>query len=173
MSDKIERYNEIYVGLWSDIALRGSIHPNEPDSKVEQEAALLIRKLRQAIERLRRIVDDEQPPVEVHSLQDARKLNKDELAYLAWQFFQWGNGEDCPINVCHDFPCQYRRKMKAECEEKLKNGDLDEEGMKDQQEHGYYANSFCDEDGMGCWAEYYLWCYRNGYNSNNGKKKTK
>ncbi len=170
MSDKIERYKEICVDL-HDLSMFLQM-PRE-DKIAEIEATLLIRELRQFIERLRRIVDDGQPPVEVRSLRDATKLKKDELAFLAWQFFQWGHGEDCPVNVCHDFPCQYRRKMKEECEENLKNGDLDEAGRKDQQEHGYYANAYCDEDGMGCWAEYYLWCYRNGVNPLNGKKEAK
>ena len=168
MSEKIEKYNTIASEvneLNPQVIIVGT------DSDAELEAAKTIRTLRQIIERLRRIVDDEQPPIEVHSLQDAMKLSKDELAFLAWQFFQWGHGEDCPVNVCHDFPCQYRRKAKAECEENLKNGDLDEVGMEDQKKHGYYANAYCDEDGMGCWAEYYLWCYRNGVNPLNGKKE--
>ena len=125
MSDKIERYNDIAI----ELAKFAPIFAKGDDHDAELEAAKTIRELRQIIERLRRVVDDEQPPVEVHSLQDAMKLNRDELAFLAWQFFQWGNGEDCPVNVSHCFPCQYRRKIKAECEESLKNGDLDEAGM--------------------------------------------
>ena len=173
MSDKIERYNEIYTCLWNSISNRGFIRQNEPDSKVEQEAALLIRELRQIIERLRRVADDEQPPVEVHSLQDAMKLNRDELAFLAWQFFQWINSDEgCPADKCKDFPCKYRREQKATCEENLKNGDLDEFGMKEQQDNGFFAD-FCEGDQQGCWAEYYLWCYRNGVNPLNGKKEAK
>ena len=33
MSEKTEKYNEIYVSLWGDIARRGFIHQNEPDRK--------------------------------------------------------------------------------------------------------------------------------------------
>lgn len=41
---------------------------------------------------------------------DAKKLNKDELAYLAWQFFQWINSDEgCPADKCKEFPCKYRR----------------------------------------------------------------
>ena len=170
MSEKTERFNSLLTEFKKATQ---AFNYARQDDKAETFAISIIRELRQFVERLRRIVDDEQPPIEVHSLQDAMKLNKDELAFLAWQFFQWVNGEDCPVNVCHDFPCQYRRKIKEVCEESLKSGYLDEAGMKDQQEHGYYANAYCDEDGMGCWAEYYLWCYRNGYNPLNGKKEAK
>lgn len=172
MSDKIERYNEIYISVWNDIANRNCLKKNDADDKAEQEAASLIRELRQCIERLRRIVDDEQPPVEVHSLQDAMKLNRDELAYIMWQFLQWINNDegDCPSIFCVDFPCQYRREQKAMCEENLANGDLDEAGMEDQKKNGFYAG-YCNGDQQVCWAEYYLWCYRNGVNPLNGKKE--
>ena len=174
MSDKIERYNEIYTCLWNNISNRGFIQPNEPDSKVEQEAASFIRELRQIIERLRRIVDDGEPLQQVvRSMQDAMKLPKDELAFLAGQFSQWiNNDEGCPARDCVEFPCEYRCIRKAECEENLKNGDLDEVGMKEQQDNGFFAD-FCEGDQQGCWAEYYLWCYRNGVNPLNGKKEAK
>ena len=171
MSDKIEKYNEIIKDLRK--IPTGTFLDCEPIRDVEVEATLKIRELRQYIERLRRIVDDEQPPIEVHSLQDAMKLNKDELAYLAWQFFQWINSDEgCPADKCKDFPCKYRREQKEMCEENLKNGDLDEFGMKEQQENGFFA-AFCEGDQQGCWAEYYLWCYRNGVNPLNGKKEAK
>lgn len=171
MSDKIERYNDIVVDM-TNLVTRDMLI-GVSDNEVEQEAASLIRGLCQAIERLRRIVDDEQPPVEVHSLRDAMKLNKDELAFLAWQFFQWINSDEgCPADKCKVFPCKYRREQKATCEENLKNGDLDEFGMKEQQDNGFFAD-FCEGDQQGCWAEYYLWCYRNGVNPLNGKKEAK
>ena len=170
MSDKIERYNEIIKDLRT--IPTGTFLDCEPIRDVKVEAILKIRGLRQIIERLRRIVDDEQPPVEVHSLQDAMKLNKDELAFLAWQFFQWLNGEDCPADTCKDFPCHYRHEIKAEFEENLQNGDIDAETMKKQHDNGYFA-CYCDGARQGCWAEYYLWCYRNGVNPMNGKKEAK
>ena len=171
MSDKIERYNEIIKDLRT--IPTGTFLDCEPIRDVEVEATLKIRELRQIIERLRRIVDDEQPPVEVHSLRDAMKLNRDELAFLVWQFFQWINSDEgCPADKCKDFPCKYRREQKATCEENLKNGDLDEFGMKEQQDNGFFAD-FCEGDQQGCWAEYYLWCYRNGVNPLNGKKEAK
>ena len=171
MSDKIERYNETIKDLRT--IPTGTFLDCEPIRDVEVEATLKIRELRQTIERLRRIVDDEQPPIEVNSLRDAMKLNRDELAYLAWQFFQWINSDEgCPADKCKDFPCKYRREQKATCEENLKNGDLDEFGMKEQQDNGFFAD-FCEGDQQGCWAEYYLWCYRNGVNPLNGKKEAK
>lgn len=170
MSDKIERYKEICVDLHD---LSTFLQMPREDKMAEIEATLLIRELRQTIERLRRVVDDGEPPIEVHSLKDAMKLNRDELAFLAWQFFQWINSDDgCPADKCKDFPCKYRREQKAMCEENLKNGDLDEDGMKEQQDNGFYA-SFCEGDQQGCWAEYYLWCYRNNVNPLNGKKEAK
>ena len=168
MSEKIEKYNDIAI----EVAKLAPILVKD-DHDAELEAVKLIRELRQIIEHLRRVVGESDTDESPRSLTDMNKLHKDELAFVTWQFFQWGHGEDCPVNVCHDFPCQYRRKMKEECEENLRNGDLDEAGMEDQKEHGYYANAYCDEDGMGCWAEYYLWCYRNGYNPLNGKKEKK
>lgn len=103
----------------SDLNLLNLLWKNVDDQEAEKQSLRLIRVFRQYIERLRRIVDDEQPPVEVRSLQDAMKLNRDELAYLAWQFFQWLNGDDCPADTCKDFPCHYRQEVKAECEENL------------------------------------------------------
>ena len=169
MSDKIERYNDIAI----ELAKFAPIFAKGDDHDAELEAANTIRTLRQIIERLRRVVDDGEPPVEVHSLQDAMRLNKDELAYLAWQFFQWINSDEgCPADKCKDFPCKYRREQQATCEENLKNGDLDEFGMKEQQDNGFFAD-FCEGDQQGCWAEYYLWCYRSGVNPLNGKKEAK
>lgn len=170
MSDKIERYKEICVELHD---LSTFLQMPREDKMAEIEATMLIRELRQIIERLRRVVDDEQPPIEVHSLQDAMRLNRDELAFLAWQFSQWINSDEgCPADKCKDFPCKYRREQKATCEENLKNGDLDEFGMKEQQDNGFFAD-FCEGDQQGCWAEYYLWCYRNNVNPLNGKKEAK
>ena len=169
MSDKIEIYNDIAI----ELAKFAPIFAKGDDHDAELEAVKTIRELRKFIERLRRIVDDEQPPIEVHSLRDAMKLNKDELAFLAWQFFQWINSDEgCPADKCKDFPCKYRREQKAMCEENLNNGDLDEFGMKEQQDNGFFAD-FCEGDQQGCWAEFYLWCYRNGVNPLNGKKEKK
>lgn len=157
----------------ADLKLLNLLWKNIDDKEAEKQASRLIRVFRQYIERLRRIVDDEQPPIEVHSLRDVMKLNRDELAFLAWQFFQWINSDEgCPADKCKDFPCKYRREQKATCEENLKNGDLDEFGMKEQQDNGFFAD-FCEGDQQGCWAEYYLWCYRNGVNPLNGKKEAK
>lgn len=165
MSEKIEKYNDIAI----EVAKLAPILVKD-DHDAELETVKLIRELRQIIERLRRVVDDEQPPIEVHSLQDAMRLNRDELAFLAWQFSQWINSDEgCPADKCKDFPCKYRREQKATCEENLKNGDLDEFGMKEQQDNGFFAD-FCEGDQQGCWAEYYLWCYRNGYDPLTGKK---
>ena len=171
MREKIDKYNAIMRDLYELLPHLPFAFKNEEEARAN--AANAIRELRQIIERLRRVVDDGEPPVEVHSLQDAMRLNKDELAYLAWQFFQWINSDEgCPADKCKDFPCKYRREQKATCEENLKNGDLDEFGMKEQQDNGFFAD-FCEGDQQGCWAEYYLWCYRNGVNPLNGKKEAK
>ena len=171
MREKIDKYNAIMRGLYELLPHLPFAFKNEEEARAN--AVSVIRELRQIIERLRRIVEDGEPPIEVHSLQDAMKLNKDELAYLAWQFFQWINSDEgCPADKCKDFPCKYRREQKATCEENLKNGDLDEFGMKEQQDNGFFAD-FCEGDQQGCWAEYYLWCYRNGVNPLNGKKEAK
>lgn len=170
MSEKVEKYKEICGDLHD---LSTFLSMPQDDKWTEIDSISLIRELRKFIKRLRRIVDDGEPPIEVHSLQDAMKLGKDELAFLAWQFFQWINSDEgCPADKCKDFPCKYRREQKATCEENLKNGDLDEFGMKEQQDNGFFAD-FCEGDQQGCWAEYYLWCYRNNVNPLNGKKETK
>ena len=173
MSDKIERYNTLLIELNRTISYIPCAIVAD-DGRIRINATNAIRQLRQFIERFRRIADDEeQPPIEVHSLQDAMKLNRDELAYIAWQFFQWINSDEgCPADKCKDFPCKYRREQKAMCEENLNNGDLDEFGMKEQQDNGFFAD-FCEGDQQGCWAEFYLWCYRNGVNPLNGKKEKK
>ena len=164
---------KIIIDEIADLNLLNILWKTIDDKEAKKQSLRLIRVFRQYIERLRRIVDDEQPPVEVHSLQDAMKLNRDELAYIAWQFFQWINSDEgCPADKCKEFPCKYRREQKATCEENLKNGDLDEFGMKEQQDNGFFAD-FCNGDQQGCWAEYYLWCYRNGVNPLNGKKEAK
>ena len=173
MSDKIERYNKLLRDLNREISYIPCMLA-EDEERMRINAINAIRQLRQYIERFRRIADDEeQPPIEVHSLQDAMKLNRDELAFLAWQFFQWINSDEgCPADKCKDFPCKYRREQKSTCEENLKNDDLDEFGMKEQQDNGFFAD-FCEGDQQGCLAEYYLWCYRNGVNPLNGKKEAK
>ena len=171
MSEKIEKYNEIIAQLRDVVIEYQSFCGCKRDKVVEKESVGLIRELRQAIERLRRIVEDGEPPQQVRSMQDAMKLPKDELAFLAGEFSQWiNNDEGCPARDCVEFPCEYRCIRKAECEENLKNGDLDEAGMEDQKKNGFYAD-YCDGDQQGCWDEYYLWCYRNGVNQLNGKKE--
>lgn len=178
MSDKIERYNDIVNELHSltprYIACANDDEINkERECLIEQEAFQLIRELRQIIERLRRVVGESNTDEPPRSLTDMNKLKKDELAFVVWQFLQWINSDEgCPADKCKDFPCKYRREQKATCEENLKNGDLDEFGMKEQQDNGFFAD-FCEGDQQGCWAEYYLWCYRNGVNPLNGKKEAK
>ena len=171
MSSAFEDYEEI-LGALDMLMQHPPLGANDEEAKIA--AAELIRELRKIIERLRRIVDDEQPPVEVHSLQDAMKLNKDELAYIAWQFFQWGHGDvgHCPAGDSFEFPCQYRRAQKAKCEENLKDGNLDDAGFERQKTFGFFSGH-CSKDKKGCWAEYYLWCYRNDVNPLNGKKEKK
>lgn len=170
--DKTEKLTEIVKSL-SEIAEEQYIPSPFENKAAEIEATMLILELRQIIERLRRVVDDGKPPQQVRSMQDAMKLSKDELAFLAGEFSQWiNNDEGCPARDCVEFPCEYRCIRKAECEENLKNGDLDEAGMKEQQDNGFFAD-FCEGDQQGCWAEYYLWCYRNGVDPLNGKKEKK
>lgn len=166
MSDKIERYKEICVELHD---LSTFLQMPREDKMAEIEATMLIRELRQIIERLRRVVgesDTDEPP---RSLTDMNKLHKDELAFVAWQFFEWVTNDDCPADTCKNFPCWYRQEQKKTCEENIANGDMNEEEMEDQQKNGYYAE-FCEGDQLGCWGNYYLWCYRNGYNPQTGKK---
>lgn len=137
----------------------------------ETESVMLIRELRQTIERLRRVVgesDIDEPP---RSLTDMNKLHKDELAFVAWQFWEWADVESCPAEKCLDFPCRHRKDMEAVCQENLKNGDLDEAGFTKQKENGFFAE-YCDTGQQSCWAQYYLWCYRNGFDPQKGVKKT-
>ena len=170
-NDQITKNNHI-VDIWNDIDRE--VHDIQKEgnlNNIADRAAAIIRVLRQGIERLRCVVgesDTDEPP---RSLTDMNKLHKDELAFVLKYFWDWckdGSG-DCPAFTCRDFPCRYRQHTKMDCEENLKNGDLDEAGFKDQQEHGFYAE-YCDDDGECCWAEYYLWCYRNGYDPQTGKK---
>lgn len=177
MSDKIARYNEIYVSAWNTIANRGFRRENEGDDKAEQEATSLIRELRQIIERLRRIVDDGEPSKDVedariYRMVDVWKLPKDVLAKVVWEFLRWhGDYETgCPAKVCKDYPCYFKKEIKHELDENLANGDLDKET------YDKYLNDMdfddCGDD-EGCWGSYYVWCYLNGYNSLNGKKEAK
>ena len=151
MCDKIKRYNTLLTELKK--ATQAFDYARQ-DDKAEISAVSVIRELRQTIERLRRVVDDEQPPVEVRSLQDAMKLNKDELAFVAWQFWEWISENGCPADKCVNFPCKEWHVQKAECEENLKNGELDEAGFKDQEQNGFNASTWCGFDQTGCWAEY-------------------
>jgi hypothetical protein len=169
-NDQITKNNHI-VDIWNDI--NREIHDIQKEgnfNNIADRAAAIIRVLRQGIERLRRVVGESDTDDLPRSLTDMNKLKKDELAFVVWQFLQWINSDEgCPADKCKDFPCKYRRKQKATCEENLKNGDLDEFGMKEQQDNGFFAD-FCEGDQQGCWAEYYLWCYRNGYDPLTGKK---
>lgn len=167
---KTEEYNKI---VKENIPFF-SYYIYDDDKKAEEEAIRHIQKFTQIIERLRSIVDDGKPPEEIHSLLDVRKLSKDELAYVAHQFWKNTiNGDsDCPAEFCGDFPCRYRQKIKHNCEEYLKKGLLTEDGLKGLQKNGYCAE-YCDDDGEGCWGDYYLWCYRNGYDPDTGKKEQK
>lgn len=171
--EQINKNNHI-VDILNDI--QDNVHDiqkeADPLNTIEQRAVSIIRALRQGIERLRRIAD-EGDTLHVpypRTLAEANQWPKDELAFVMWQFWDWVSGEGCPAETCKDFPCKYRQKTKADCEENLQNGDLDEEGYRLQQENGFYADKWCDEEQTGCWGQYYMWCYRHGYNPVTGKE---
>ena len=175
MSDKIEKYNDIVVDM-TNLVTRDMLI-GVSDNEVEQEAASLIRELRQAIERLRRIVDDGEPnedaeDARIYRMVDVWKLPKDVLAKVVWEFLQWHKSEDgeCPAQYCKDYPCQFKKERKEELAENLANGDLD------QETYDKYMSEIADDMyecdyGEGCWASYYVWCYLNGYNPLSGKKE--
>ena len=170
---KIERYNDIAI----ELAKFAPIFAKGDDHDAELEAAKTIRELRQIIERLRRIVDDGEPnedaeDARIYRMVDVWKLPKDVLVKVVWEFLQWyGDYETgCPAKVCKDYPCYFKKEQKQELDENLANGDLDKET------YDKYLNDMDFDDcdyGEGCWASYYVWCYRNGYNPLNGKKEEK
>ena len=173
MSDKIERYNDIAI----ELAKFAPVFAKGDDHDAELEAAKTIRELRQAIERLRRIVDDGEPnedkeDARIYRMVDVWKLPKDALVKVVWEFLRWqGDYETgCPAKVCKDYPCSFKKNLKQELDENLANGDLDK---KTYDKH--LNNMDFDDcgDGEGCWGSYYVWCYLNGYNSLNGKKEEK
>ena len=136
--EQINKNNHI-VDILNDI--QDNVHDiqkeADPLNTIEQRAVSIIRALRQGIERLRRIAgegDTLHVPYP-RTLAEANQWPKDELAFVMWQFWDWVSGEGCPAETCKDFPCKYRQKTKADCEENLQNGDLDEEGYKLQQEN--------------------------------------
>ena len=175
MSDKIERYNEIVVDM-ANLVTRDMLI-GVSDNEVEQEAASLIRELRQTIERLRRVVDDGEPnedaeDARIYRMVDVWKLPKDVLVKVVWEFLQWyGDYETgCPAKQCKDYPCYFKKEEKKTLDENLANGDLDKET------YDKYLNDMDFDDcgnGEGCWASYYVWCYLNGYKPLSGKKEAK
>ena len=149
------------------------------DKEAELEATTLIRELRQIIERLRRIVDDGEPnedaeDARIYRMVDVWKLPKDVLVKAVWEFLQWHKSEDgeCPLMTCKDYPCHYKKQRKEELAENLENGDLDQETYDKYMSEINNDAWDCDE-GEGCWASYYVWCYLNGYNPLNGKQEAK
>lgn len=174
MSDKIERYKEICVALHD---LSTFLQMPREDKAAEIEAIMLIRELRQIIERLRRIVDDGKPnedaeDARIYRMVDVWKLPKDVLVKVVWEFLQWCRSEDgdCPAKICNDYPCQFKKEEKKMLDENLADGQLD------QETYDKYLNDMDFDDcgnGEGCWASYYVWCYLNGYKPLSGEKEAK
>lgn len=168
-NDQITRNNHI-VDIWNDI--NSEIHDIQKEgnlNNIADRAAAIIRVLRQGIERLRHVVgesDTDEPP---RSLTDMNKLKKDELAFVAWQFWEWYNENECPIDKCHDYFCRHCQLRKDEADEELADGSLSQEEYNIMAKDKFH-DDMCDDMQTGCWVQYYLWCYRNGYDPQTGKK---
>lgn len=177
MREKIDKYNAIMRDLYELLPHLPFAFKNEEEARAN--AVSVIRKLRQYIERLRRIVDDGKPnedaeDARIYCMMDVWKLPKDVLAKVMWEFLQWHKSEDgeCPAQYCNDYPCQFKKERKEELAENLANGDLDKETYDKYMAEITDDMYECDY-GEGCWASYYAWCYLNGYNPLNGKKEAK
>lgn len=167
MREKIDKYNAIIRDLYELLPHLPFAFKNEEEACANATNA--IRELRQIIERLRRVVgesDTDEPP---RSLTDMNKLKKDELAFVAWQFWEWYNENECPIDKCHDYFCRHCQLRKDEADEELADGSLSQEEYNIMAKDKFH-DDMCDDMQTGCWVQYYLWCYRNGYDPQTGKK---
>ena len=141
---------------------------------IEQQTTTIIRELRQGIERLRRLIEPEDKINQPLKFDDISKLGRDELAYIVRKFWKCSTSEgaDCPRQLCNDYFCCHCQNCKEECDENLANGDLSPEDYNKEAERGFFDDE-CNLNDDGCWADYYLWCYRNDYNPDTGKKNDK
>lgn len=167
MNDKTKHYMEIMEQL-GKMAFAA-----EPPDDWEFGTAVpqMIRELRQFIERLRRLNEaDGEVPLPL-AVKDVPKLSRDELAFLVKKFYTWYNENECPRHRCKDYFCRHCRNRKDDADEELANGEISAEDYNIQAEN-CFDDEMCESDQEGCWADYYLWCYRNGVDPDTGRKKS-
>ena len=150
---------------------------NEPvvlidEAAVDGEVLQMMRELRQFMERFRRLLEGGDAPVKFLTREGIARLGRDELAFIVDHFWEWYNQDECPRNKCEDYFCQHCQCLKEEADEDLADGNLDPEDYNIMAGKHFFDES-CDDMQEGCWADYYLWCYRNGYDPETGKKAAK
>ncbi len=166
--EKTKRYRENLHDLFLFSMDRAEVlMGGKPD--VNLEIIDTIRDLRQFIEHLRRLLDGDEAPAMFLKREDVARLGRDELAFIVDGFWEWYNEEGCPCDKCDDYFCRYCQKQKEEADAELADGEMDPEDYNHLAKNGFY-DGMCGDTQEGCWASYYLWCYRNGYDVKTGKK---
>lgn len=140
------------------------------EAAVDGEVVQMMRELRQFIERFRRLNEGGDAPVKFLKREEIARLGRDELAFIVDNFWEWYNEDGCPCDKCDDYFCRYCQKNKEEADEGLADGELEPEDYNQMAKNGFY-DGMCGDMQEGCWASYYLWCYKNGYDVKTGKKE--
>lgn len=167
--EKTKRYRENLHDLFLFSMDRAAVlMGGKPD--VNLEIIDTIRDLRQFIEHLRRLLDGDEAPAMFLKREDVARLGRDELAFIVENFWNWYSENGCPRDSCEDYFCHHCQCMKEEADEDLANGELAPEDYNIMAGKHFY-DEMCDDMQEGCWADYFLWCYRNGYEPATGKKK--
>ena len=148
---------------------------NEPvvlidEAAVDGEVVQMMRELRQFIERFRRLHEGGDAPVKFLKREDVARLGRDELAFIVDSFWDWYNENECPAERCDDYFCHYCQDVKERADEELADGDMNAEDYNHLAKNGFYDGLCCGSHD-GCWPVFFLWCYRNGYDTETGKKK--
>lgn len=169
--DKSQKYLELIEDL-KKLA-------NEPvvlidEAAVDGEIVQKMREMRQFIERFRRLKDGEDNRTEP-KLDDIKieLLGRDELVFIVKAFWGWFDSEKCPREKCEDYFCRYCQKRKEEADEELADGEMEPDDYNRLAGQGFYDGDCEDFAQECCWGRFYLWCYRNGYDPETGKKVAK
>ncbi len=150
---------------------------NEPvvlidEAAVDGEVLQMMRELRQFMERFRRLLEGDDAPAKFLAKKDVKHLGRDELAFIVESIWEWYNENECPAERCDDYFCHYCQDVKERADEELADGDMDADDYNQLAKNGFYDGMCCGSHD-GCWPAFFLWCYRNGYDPETGKKAAK
>lgn len=113
--------------------------------------------------------DDEVKDPQFLQKEDVLRLKHDELVFIVRSFWDWYNDKECPVERCDDYFCSYCKGVKEDADKKLADGEMLPDDYNHLAKNGFY-DGFCCGTHNGCWPAYYLWCYRNNYDPETGKK---